>query len=201
MCRVIIPHFHLAKVPPVSIIHHVSWLCGTGCQFPRPRCHELCRVRSPWGYSTPWKPHPPKLYLPGMGEVLWGDTISQRVYELIIQILWRKKVLSRSLLKKNKINNRSGHTFAHAMTAELSWHVQNYDLIRLLETKTLGTKLSNQNKCYFCIIQIVAMWCLQTCAHALRTWLLWHVQNCVAIWWPKIKLHQNVIFIEFKWWM
>ena len=28
-----------------------------------------------------------------------------------------------------KITIRSGHNFAHVMTAQLSWHVQNYDLI------------------------------------------------------------------------
>ena len=30
---------------------------------------------------------------------------------------------------------RSGHNFAHAMTAELSWHVQNCDLIQSLGSK------------------------------------------------------------------
>ena len=34
-----------------------------------------------------------------------------------------------------KIMTRSGHNFAHAMTARLSWHVQNYDLIASLESK------------------------------------------------------------------
>ena len=30
----------------------------------------------------------------------------------------------------------SGENFAHVMTAQLSWHVQNYDLIRSLESKS-----------------------------------------------------------------
>ena len=34
-----------------------------------------------------------------------------------------------------KIHIKSGHNFAHGMTAELSCHVQNYGLIRLSETK------------------------------------------------------------------
>ena len=29
---------------------------------------------------------------------------------------------------------QSGYNFAHTMTAELSWHVQNYDLIRSLDS-------------------------------------------------------------------
>ena len=33
-----------------------------------------------------------------------------------------------------KICSRSGHNFAHFMTAQLSWHVHNYDLIRSWET-------------------------------------------------------------------
>ena len=36
---------------------------------------------------------------------------------------------------KWKITNRSSHKFAHVMTAELSWHVQICDLIRLLQRK------------------------------------------------------------------
>ena len=34
-----------------------------------------------------------------------------------------------------KIVIRSCHNFAHAMTAELSWHVQNYDMIGMLESE------------------------------------------------------------------
>ena len=30
---------------------------------------------------------------------------------------------------------RAGHIFAHVLTAEVSWHVQKYDLIGSLETK------------------------------------------------------------------
>ena len=30
---------------------------------------------------------------------------------------------------------QSSHNFAHAMTAQLSWHVQDYDLIGSLESK------------------------------------------------------------------
>ena len=49
--------------------------------------------------------------------------IPQRVYEFIIEMLWK-------LFRSNfKLMIKSGHNFAHAMTAELSWHVQNSDLI------------------------------------------------------------------------
>ena len=34
-----------------------------------------------------------------------------------------------------KILIQSDHNFAHATTAELSWHVQNYDLIGSLQCK------------------------------------------------------------------
>ena len=34
-----------------------------------------------------------------------------------------------------KVRIRSGHYFAHAMTAQLSWHVQNCDLIGSLESE------------------------------------------------------------------
>ena len=34
-----------------------------------------------------------------------------------------------------KIVIKSCHNFAHAMTAELSWHVQNYDMIGMLESE------------------------------------------------------------------
>ena len=33
-----------------------------------------------------------------------------------------------------KINIKSGHNFAHVMTAELLWHVQSCDLIGSLES-------------------------------------------------------------------
>ena len=41
-----------------------------------------------------------------------------------------------------KILNGSGHNFAHAMTAVLSWHVQNYDLIVSPESKLEQNKFS-----------------------------------------------------------
>ena len=40
---------------------------------------------------------------------------------------------------------QSSHNFAHAMTAELSWHVQNFDLIGSLEWNFEQTKLSQGN--------------------------------------------------------
>ena len=40
---------------------------------------------------------------------------------------------------------QAGHNFAHAMTAELSWHVQNFDLIGSLESNFEQTKLSQDN--------------------------------------------------------
>ena len=42
---------------------------------------------------------------------------------------WKK-----NLALTQKIMHRSCHNFAHATTAELSWHVQKCDLIRLLES-------------------------------------------------------------------
>ena len=56
--------------------------------------------------------------------------ISQMVYELRTQILWKFVVAFAW-----KIIIRSGHNFAHATTAELLWHVQNCDRIVYLELK------------------------------------------------------------------
>ena len=50
-------------------------------------------------------------------------TISRRVYESIIQILRKFSCVIRIL------RIQLGHKFAHVTTAELSWHVQNWELI------------------------------------------------------------------------
>ena len=47
-------------------------------------------------------------------------------FKLKIEILWRMCALILILM------TRSGHNFAHAMTAQLSWYVQNYDLTESL---------------------------------------------------------------------
>ena len=49
-----------------------------------------------------------------------------------------------------KIIIESVHNFAHAMTATLSWHVQNYDLIGWLESKSEQTNLGE--------ISIMSLW-------------------------------------------
>ena len=41
-----------------------------------------------------------------------------------------------------KVMIQSGHNFAHVTTAELSWHVQNCDLIRSLEWKLQQTEIN-----------------------------------------------------------
>ena len=51
--------------------------------------------------------------------------VSQRFYELMIQI---------SFTLKWKMIIQTGQNFAHATTAELSWHAQNSDLIGSLES-------------------------------------------------------------------
>ena len=51
-------------------------------------------------------------------------SISHRFHELIIEIMWNILLIA-SLITKIQ----SGHKFAHATTAQLSWHVQNCDLI------------------------------------------------------------------------
>ena len=58
----------------------------------------------------------------------WG-LVSQRIYELMIKILWKFP-----FLKIWFLITRSGYYFAHAMTALLSWHVQNYNLIDMIIT-------------------------------------------------------------------
>ena len=52
------------------------------------------------------------------------DPLYNQAYELLIQIL--PVYISKHAWK---IMIKSGHNFAHATTAEPSWHVQNYDLI------------------------------------------------------------------------
>ena len=66
-------------------------------------------IHLPWQPSLPLDSHPP---------------ISQRVYELKLQI-FQKIVLTVIII----LAIQSGHTFEHVMTAQLSWHVQNCDLI------------------------------------------------------------------------
>ena len=44
-------------------------------------------------------------------------------------------LLKTYVAQKCKIDIKSGHNFAHATTAELLWHVQNCDLIKLPEIK------------------------------------------------------------------
>ena len=57
----------------------------------------------------------------------WLRPVSQRMYMLIIQILGKIWLAPRWKII------RRGHNLAHAMTAELSWHVQNCNLIGSLE--------------------------------------------------------------------
>ena len=46
------------------------------------------------------------------------------------------------------------------------------------------------------LIQVVVKWLLWNCAHGMPAVLLWYVQNCVAIWFPTMKLY-IYIYIKF----
>ena len=48
---------------------------------------------------------------------------------------WSKSCMIITLLFHKQIKMRSGHNFAHATTAQLSWHVQYCDLIGLSESR------------------------------------------------------------------
>ena len=71
-----------------------------------------------------------------MIQILWGHDSNLmrswfKSYEVMIQILWGH---DSNLVKMHftlilLLRIKSGHDFAHATTAELSWHVQNYDLV------------------------------------------------------------------------
>ena len=64
------------------------------------------------------------------------DSVWKTVYELVNLILLKIYIAG-----MRNIMIQSGHNFAHAMTAELSWHVQNYYLIKSVESKL------EQNEC------------------------------------------------------
>ena len=52
----------------------------------------------------------------------------------------------------------------------------------------------------FTLIQILMKWSQPNNAHGM-TMLSWHMQNCVAIWYPAIELQLSEISIEFElWW-
>ena len=53
------------------------------------------------------------------------------INDLIIKIM---KILFALILS---LMIMTGHNFAHAMTAELSWHVQNYAKIMILHTRAM----------------------------------------------------------------
>ena len=88
-----------------------------------------------YGYNWPLMTHNQKQK--GSDSCAWSlgcamlcrlGLISLSIYKLIIKILqsiW--KAFTRKMI------NNSGHNFAHATTAQLSWHVQNHDLIVLWE--------------------------------------------------------------------
>ena len=89
-----------------------------------------------------------------------------------------------------KMIMRSGYNFAHAITAELSWHVQNCDMIKFY-TRVLGSIL----QIMYDIVKIHAdlMWKIivrsgYNFAHAITAELSWHVQNC-----DMIKLQESLL--------
>ena len=52
-------------------------------------------------------------------------------------------------------------------------------------------------KFYSTLIQIVVKLSLWNFAHGTTAVLSWHVQNCITIWYPTLKLHPNQFSIEF----
>ena len=87
-------------------------------------------------------------------------------------------IISRNLVKICVVVMRSGHNFAHAMTALLSWLVQNYDLIALLGSKLKQTEFSwdfnyEVMKCLWNELQIT--WSL--CVWHLTLWTIYQIHT------------------------
>ena len=77
-----------------------------------------------------WQPECPNM---GGMFLCWYEDhgpISQMVCELIIQILAKFQVTFMWIIMV-----QSSHNFAHAMTAQLSWHVQTCDMIGSIQLK------------------------------------------------------------------
>ena len=65
-----------------------------------------------------------------------------RIYFTKVSWAHNANIVNSSVAVTWKIMIQSGHNFAHDTTAQLSWHVQNYDLIRSLETWLKDRNLS-----------------------------------------------------------
>ena len=105
------------------------------CRNSRKKSSQPCgalkpqiNVRKPkdqkWKYFIRWSSVDGELSITPMGPIWRGHgPFSLRVYELMTEISWKYFCVILFLMIQ------SGHDFAHAMTAELSWHVQNCNLI------------------------------------------------------------------------
>ena len=60
---------------------------------------------------------------------LWAQITN--FLKIFVALMWKRMI-------------QSGHNFAHAMTAQLSWHVQNCDLIGWLESKLWQKKFAQK---------------------------------------------------------
>ena len=119
------------------------------------------------------------------------ELISQRVYELIIQISQKYH-----LALMWNIMIRSCHNFAQATTAELSWYVQNCDMIGSLYAK-LGQMECLQD---FNYDLISLQWNKSLVIHSIRCS---SVQPCVtlAVWWKNFILelvftNKKILFVH-----
>ena len=100
-----------------------------------------------WRYNSlamsPWVHQ----YFVNLPELRWSRTNSSPIQSLrnhFTKGLWaHNSNLVKIYALTWKIIIQSGHNFTHFMTAELSWHVQNYDLIGSLESKLEQKDLQN----------------------------------------------------------
>ena len=129
--------FHLYPILRVISLHWqcpiwiISWQCSLypimcpicSLSYSRLRC-PILSVSYPWISALSWL----LVYLPSY--LCCTGTISYGLYELIIQIFWKVSLLWYPILMI-----QSNYKFAHVMTAQLSWHVQNCDQIGSLYFK------------------------------------------------------------------
>ena len=127
-----------------------------------------------------------------------SDLFNKGSYELIIHIP-RKQV---SFIIERQW---SGHNFAHVTTAQLSWHVPNYDLILSLETKINWEEFSQEfNWCDYKMACRTHPWCWlwhvrRGSHHIFRIYIIplntWH-NNYVVI--TSIRRHFDVITSKWR---